>query len=71
VAGIRIEEESDRYADPSQYAQDKGLFVLTPLENTTLFNSEVNKAPFSNGVTLSGEGMVVILNDEKFKPKEW
>jgi hypothetical protein len=42
VAGIRIEEESDKYADPSQYAQDKGLFVLT----------------------LSGEGMVVILSPE-------
>jgi hypothetical protein len=49
VAGIRIEEEADKYADASQYAQDRGLFVLT----------------------LSGEGMVVILNDEKFKPKEW
>jgi Holliday junction resolvase-like predicted endonuclease len=43
VAGIRIEEKSDRYA------YRKGLFVLT----------------------LSGEGMVVILNDEKFRPKEW
>jgi len=43
VAGIRIEEESDRYA------YRRGLLVLT----------------------LSGEGMVVILNDEKFRPKEW
>jgi hypothetical protein len=53
VAGIRIEEESDRYA------YRKGLFVLT-------------LSPLIKGVRgLSGEGMVVILNDEKFKPKEW
>jgi hypothetical protein len=63
VAGIRIEEVADRYA------YRKGLFVLTlsgsPREIYDL------EHPCSIAIISRGEGMVVILNDEKFRPKQW
>jgi hypothetical protein len=63
VAGIKIEESADRYA------YRKGLFVLT------LSGSPREIIAIEHGCSKSyisrGEGMVVILNDEKFKPKQW
>jgi hypothetical protein len=65
VAGIRIEESADRYA------YRKGLFVLTLSGSPREINRNISQDKQTLFPISRGEGMVVILNDEKFRPKEW